>query len=290
MSQQEDDRFGSEEASLTSRRGSILAFLLDNLKSSNPRVRALAIRDLGDHISPMVINKLIALARHDPDLHVRCQAITGLGNCIYRSGLSAYDPETDLDAARADERLSQIDCERIYESLLDIYRDQERTLLERRRAVEALSFFSNETVEEVIADLYSYPDKSARCSALVAMGRNGSARWVQVLRKEMSSPDRKMRIEAINAAGELGLDCLGKDLWRLTYSEDKEIMLAAIWSLGQTGWDGAFDRLDELTLHQDPEVRQVADEAMEEWMFYNGLESGYYDELEEEADEWEHSW
>ncbi len=290
MSQQEDDRFMAEEASLSGRRGSILAFLLDNLKSSNPRVRALAIRDLGDHVSPAVIDRLIALARSDPDLHVRCQAITGLGNCIYRSGLSAYDPETDLDAARADERLSQIDCERIYESLLRIYHDRGRSLLERRRAVEALSFFSNETVEDVIAELYSHPDKSARCSALIAMGRNGSARWVSVLRKEMYNPDHETRIEAINAAGELGLDCLGKDLWRLTYSEDKEIMLAAIWSLGQTGWDGAFDRLDELTLHQDPEIRQVADEAMEEWMFYNGLESGYDEELEDEADDWERSW
>ena len=50
-------------------------------------------------------------------------------------------------------------------------------------------------------------------------------------------------------------------------------MLAALWALGQTGWDSAFDRLDELTLHEDPEIADAADEAMEEWLFYNELNS-----------------
>ena len=59
-------------------------------------------------------------------------------------------------------------------------------------------------------------------------------------------------------------------------------MLAAVWSLGQTGWSGAFERLDELTLDEDPDIADIADEAMDEWLFFNGLSS----EVEEsDADE-----
>ncbi len=134
----------------------------------------------------------------------------------------------------------------------------------------------------MIAELYARPEKAAKLSALRAMGRNASSRWVDVLRAEFYNPDRDLQLQAIQSAGEISFDSLGKDLLRLTYSEDRDVMLDALWSLGQTGWDGAFDRLDELTLHRDPEVREVADEAMDEWLFYNGLESEYAEEEEDE--------
>jgi HEAT repeat protein len=109
------------------------------------------------------------------------------------------------------------------------------------------------------------------------MGWNGARRWERPLRQAFQHPDREIQIEAIHAAGESGLEELGQELWSLTYDEDKEIALSAIWALGQTGWEGAFERLDELTLDVDPQVRECADEAMEEWLFFNGLleDDGY---------------
>jgi hypothetical protein len=86
-----------------------------------------------------------------------------------------------------------------------------------------------------------------------------------------------VRLEAIRAAGESGMEELGQELLSLTYAEDQDVALAAIWALGQTGWDGAFERLDELTLDPDSQFRECADEAMEEWLFFNGLaENGTY--------------
>ena len=115
-------------------------------------------------------------------------------------------------------------------------------------------------------------------TVFVAMGASGAERWVKVLRPELTNPDQDLQIEAIHAAGDLGLDNLGKDLWELTFDDDHEIALSAIWALGQTGWDGAFERLDELTLHADQEISDCADEAMEEWLFYNGLSPDHDDD------------
>ena len=134
-----------------------------------------------------------------------------------------------------------------------------------------MSYYHGTTVEDLIAELYARPEKEAKISALAAMGYNGATRWEGTLRAEFSNPDLETQLEAVTAAGEMGLPSLGKDLWRMTYADNSEVVLAAIWALGQTGWEGAFERLDELTLHTDQRIRECADEAMDEWLFYNGL-------------------
>jgi HEAT repeat protein len=273
-----------DELAVWNEQGSILPLLLEDLQDSNARVRVLAIKQMSDYTDKIVIERLIDLAQHDPDLDVRCTALSGLGNFIYIGGISAYDPEKDCEIICLDESISREDFERVYDFLLSVWQDVHLSLDEKECAIESLSFFSNHTVETLIAELYARPEKSARCSALTAMGRNGATRWVGTLRSELYSSDPDIQLEAIYAAGEMGLDVLGKDLWRLTYSEDKDTVLAAVWSLGQTGWDGAFDRLDELTLHDDLEIRETADEAMDEWLFYNGLGSDY-DDLEDQEPE-----
>ena len=251
--------------------GSILSLLLENLHSPSPRVRSLAVRDLSDDTDTIVVQGMLALADRDPDLDVRCAAIAGLGNYMYIGGVSDYDLDTDQELVCTEDCLTDADFERVYHLLLSIYRDEKRTLDERRYAVESLSCFDNETVEDLIAELHRRPEKEAKISALLAMGFNAATRWEAPLRRELSNPDQDVQIEAIRAVGESGLDSLGKDLWRLTYADSKEVVLAAIWSLGQTGWESAFERLDELTLDDDTQIRECADEAMDEWLFYNGL-------------------
>ncbi len=252
--------------------------LLQNLGDPDPQMRMLAIEEMEDCPDVKVLQRLIDVAQRDPELEVRCAAISGLGRLIYTQGISAYDPETDQEVVSSDGWLSREDLKRVYDLLLSVCRDPACSLDEKRCAVEAQSFFGNETVEDLIAQLYERPEKEAKLSALTAMGRNGSARWTEIIRQELYSPERDLQLEAIDAAGEMSLEGVGQDLWRLTYSEDKDVMLTALWALGQTGWDGAFDRLDELTLHEDPEIAEAADEAMEEWLFYNGLSSEYSQE------------
>lgn len=264
----------------------ILSRLLEGLDDPDPQQRILVTEALSDFVDVVVLDRLIDLAQHDPDLRVRCAAIESTGAFTYVACSWAYDPEQDQDIYYDDDLVSREDLERLYAFLLSVYHDEERSLDERRYAVESLGFFCGRTVEDLIAELYARPEKLARSSALVAMGINCSLRWADILAQELYNPDVEMQISAIVAVGESGMDACGKDLWRLTFSENESVLLAAIWSLGQTGWDGAFDRLDELGLHPDPEVRQAADEAMAEWLLYSMLESEYEDDeqdlLEEE--------
>jgi HEAT repeat protein len=247
------------------------------LNAPDAQVRAEAIEGLSECSPEAAIARLIDLAERDPEPVVRCAALIGLGELLYSCGASAYDPETDHDALMQCEELPPEDVRRAFQLLLEVYRDPERTAAERRTAVEAVSCFSNPQVEETILDLYRRPDTESRISALVAMGRNGASRWLETMRRNLYHEDHEVQLVAVLAAGELGHEELGKDLLHLTYAEDRELMMAALWSLGQTAWEGAFDRLDECTLHPDPEVAEVADDALDEWLFFTGLEASDLD-------------
>jgi HEAT repeat protein len=251
-------------------KGSILPLLLANLRDPNPRVRILAIREIADYADSRALSPLIELAECDPQLQVRCAAILALGDYVYIGGIASSE-EDESDAWYQEDSLDLVDLERTRDFLLSLYHDRARTLEEQRRAVESLSHMPNREVEEAIAELYARPEKEAKISALRAMGWNGAHRWEKTLQRALAHPDRELKIEAIHAAGESGLEELGRDLWPLTYVEDKDIAMAAVWALGQTGWEGAFERLDELTLDPDPQIRECADQAMDEWLFFNGL-------------------
>jgi HEAT repeat protein len=232
------------------------------------------------------MERLIDLAQHDPEPGVRCKAISGLGRYVYEGDITDFEWQDPY----IDDWLSKADFERVCDLLKRIYHDAQHPLDERRYAVEALSFLAGDEIERMIGELYACPDKPARVSALFAMGRNGSERWLDILGQEIDNPDKDVQIEAIDAAGEMNAEPLGKDLWRLTYAEDKDVMLSAIWALGQTGWEGAFERLDELTFDRDPEIREVADAAMEEWMLFNHLDAEFDEEEGESWEEGESDW
>jgi HEAT repeat protein len=251
--------------------GSILSLLLESLQDPNPRVRILALGGVSGYEDEVAVTRVLEMADRDPDLEVRLAALSVLGDYVYDGDTNDYGGMPDEPLFAAGDLLAEADFERVCALLFAVYRDAARTLDEQRIAVESLSHLTSAAVEEMIAELYARPEKAAKISALASMGWNGNPRWERIVRHELSNPDLDIQVEAIHAAGELGPDSLGKDLWRLTYADDRDVALAAIWALGQTGWDGAFERLDELTLDPDTQIRECADEAMEEWLFYNGL-------------------
>lgn len=251
--------------------GAIPQWLLDQLLESEPDIRIEAVEALSTCREDLAINSLIERAQTDADRDVRCTALLALGQFIYLGSISEYgtgDPELF-------EEISQEDYDRTLAFLLSVYRDESLPLDERRSAVEALGFGAGDDVVQAISELYARPDKESKISALRAMGRNGALAWLDVVGRELYSDDLDIQIEAIDAAGEMSADLLGKDLLRLTYADDREVVLSALWALGQTGWEGAFDRLDEMSLHPDVEIREVADEAMDEWLLFNGLTSDH---------------
>jgi HEAT repeat protein len=265
-----------------------LPVLKDFLDDEEAEVRKLAIRGLWDYPEPKMIEVLFDKAENDPDEGVRCRAIITLGRYIYEGVMADYDFDWGpMEEIMREGELPQEDFLRVKGFLLGLYRNQQKTLDERRFAVEALSFLSDPEVFELIEEAYAHPDEKMKMSAIFAMGRNGHVRWEDTILDELYNPVKELRIEAIRAAGEAGFEGAGKDLWRLTYSDDRDVKLEAIWALGQTGWEGAFERLDELAyFSEDAEIRETAELALEEWYLYSGSLGEYYEEGDwEEFDE-----
>jgi HEAT repeat protein len=273
-----EDTLGQPRDDSGSDEGGIAQWVLDQLQESEPDVRIEAIEALSDCREDLAIDCLIDRVRTDADGDVRCAALLALGQYIYLGTISDYD----TSHPELFEEIPEGEYDRTREFLFSVYRDESRPLGERRCAVEALSFDGGEDILDAIAELYARPEKMAQMSALRAMGRSASVRWLNIVGQELYNDDLDVQIEAIEAAGEMSADSLGKDLLRLTYADDRDVVLSALWALGQTGWDGAFDRLDEMSLHPDGEVREIADEAMDEWLFFNGLTSDLDEEEEDE--------
>jgi hypothetical protein len=194
-----------------------------------------------------------------------------------------FGPMTEI---LREEELPQADFVRAKEFLQSVYADGTRSLDERRSALEALSFLSDPEIADLVEEAYNQPEREMKISAVFAMGRSGLIRWTDILGRELYNDDWEIQREAIRAVGEMGLDGLGKDLWRLTYADKREIMLEALAALAQTGWEEAFDRIDELTLETDQEIAQAAEEAMDEWILMNEIQSlGDEPELDLDWDE-----
>jgi len=266
-----------------------IAFLESLLENSanDPQVRALAIRGLWYYPEPALIDRLIEMAEQDPSPLVRARAVSGLGIYMYEGEMADYGydfgPMTEI---LREEDLPQADFVRAKEFLQSVYADVTRSLDERRFALEALSFLSDPEVADLVEEAYNQPEREMKISAVFAMGRSGLMRWTDILGHELYNDDWEIQREAIRAVGEMGLDELGKDLSRLTYADEREIMLEALAALAQTGWEGAFDRIDELTLDTDQEIAQAAEEAMDEWILMNELQSlGDEPELDLDWDE-----
>lgn len=246
--------------------------LRNHLNDPEAEVRMLAIEGLWNYPDPTFIPLLFDAAENDPDEQVRCRAIITLGRYIYEGAMADYDYDFgSMDEIMRFDELPQEDFVKVKAFLCDIYHDEGKTLDERRFAVEALSFLSDDESADIIEQAYAHPDPKMKLSAIFSMGRNGNTRWTETIIKELYNPDVELQREAIQAAGEAGLTEAGKDLWRLTYSENREIQMEAIWALGQSGWEGAFERLDELSLDStSPEIQEIAEAALEEWHIYSG--------------------
>ncbi|MBN1579196.1 MAG: HEAT repeat domain-containing protein [Anaerolineae bacterium] len=260
---------------------------LARLDDTDPETRVTAIQNLWNHVDAEVMERLYDLAQNDPDQTVRGKALSGLGRYIYEAVILDFE----WDDPYLDDWYTEQDYQRIYTLLTGVYTDESKSLEERRYAVEGLSFLYDDPIPGFIEELYVRPEKEAKISALFAMGRNGSKRWLDILGREIWSRDKEIRIEAIDAVAEMNADSFGKDLWRMTYDHDQDVVMAAIWALGQTGWEEAFERLDELTLHPDPDISQLADVALEEWMMFSQLsdDAGLLAEDEDLNDETEWS-
>lgn len=235
------------------------------IKDRDEQIRSKAVLCLWDYPTPCFLKILIDISKNDKSEIVRSKSIITLGRYIYEGCMDGYDLalNQEIDA----EQVTEDDFKLTRKFLLEVYKNQNKSINERRHSLEALSFINDEDIKDLIKQAYNSTEKVMKQSAIYSMGRNSNDNneWDALLLKELSNPDKDIQIQAVRAVGESKLEKSGPNIIELTYSDDKSLKVESIWALGQIGWKNAFDRLYELSESDDPEIHRVADEAIDEW-------------------------
>ncbi len=197
-----------------------------------PEVRQLAIGGLWEDEGSDLPTLFGRLARGDQSEDVRAQAAQGLG----RFAEMAESGKLDATATSS-----------IRRTLFDMAADENESWNVRRRAIESAAVFSTEPrLNSLIQALYDEDELGLRATAVFAMGRTMSPRWLPTVINEFVSDDAEIRYEAARASGQFNdVDAL-PGLSELAKDEDLEVRLAAISSIGAIGGSGALRILRRL--------------------------------------------
>lgn len=199
-------------------------------------VRRIAVEGVLEDSGLDTVERVLALALHDPFSEVRATAARALGQFVLQGELGKLPEAFNL---------------RLQDAVLALYNDLDEDLDVRRRALEAISNCGREGVKEMIREAYDTDELPMRVSAVYAMGRSCDDIWTPQILDELSSDDPELRFEAARAAGELELQKALPRLIELAYEDDREIQEAAIWSLGEIGGSTSRKVLSELAALAD---------------------------------------
>src|SRR5574341_665320 len=254
-----------------------LTLLRSLLDDSDAEVRAEAIACLWNDPNPKWIDILMRKATEDIHSEVRAHALSALGRYVFEGEAASFEGWDNYATTIAPE-----DYTRVTEFLLQVAQDPDEALEARRYAIEALAFRTDDPeVLDLIEWAYHHRDRRLKVSAIFAMARNGDARWTDYILTEMQDPDPEIQYEAVRAAGELGLPEATDALIDLARGKGvrKSLRLLAIYALGETGDERAYPILDQLSRSRDRDVRDVARDAIDEWLAITALDE-YDDEFE----------
>ena len=229
------------------------------MDDASPRVRQATIIALWDVADMRYLGPLMDKAESDPDDGVRGKAASVLGIYVYEAITNGTLDEARYLALR--------------KFLLDLARDPDEALIVRRMAIEALSFDTDEAIQDLIEWAYRHPASEVRMTAVFAMGRSRLRRWFDAILDELDSPEKQLRLEAINAAGEAAMASATPGLRSLARSRDKDVSLAAVWALARARGPGALETLELCSQSEDSEVRQAAADAIEEFYDFGRAEA-----------------
>ena len=261
--------------------------------------RLQVIRQMGEvaEDNPEVdFQQVFRLGLHDPETEVRVQAIEGLWECQERwligelVELMTKDPEIEVRSTAAShmgkfallgelEEMRPRDIATVRQALLDVIHNRDEELDVRRRAVEAISPFSDDAINDVIREAYHSDALKMRASALYAMGVHCDPAWLPAVLTELKSDNPEMRFEAVRACGELEDEHAVPALIETVRDEDLQVREAAVEALGRVGGRRAKQALKRMLTADDPTLQEAARAALEELeISENPLTMPYQDE------------
>lgn len=250
------------------------AIFIMGLNDPDPEVQVAAIKGLWENDLPALVPPFIHLLKTEETEAVRAAAATALGKYIYLGELEEMDSAALMLAEQA---------------LLETIRKPGETVEVIRRAIESISFSSQEGIDNLIEMAYYHEDEQMQVSALFAMGRNFNPKWEEIVLAELDNHRAEMRFEAARACGELAIKQSVDRLIQLIEEDpDLEVVQNAIWALGQIGGNQAKDVLDALVESADEAISASAEEALAELTLLGGELADLFDynvdELPEDGD------
>lgn len=222
------------------------------LKDDDPDVREKAVMGLWECEDRAFMSPLISLLRQDQDEKVRSASAMALGK--YAS----------LAEAR---KLLPRDGEKLMSTLLAVIENKSESLEVRRRAIEAIGFFSGPVVKRVTEEAYRSNEPRMRCSAVFAMGRSCNQAWLHTIIRELGSDEPAMRYEAANACAEFGEEASVPHLVKLVGDDDPEVQVSALRALGAIGGPLAKRALTSCLSSKDDFLEEAARAALDHAQF-----------------------
>lgn len=146
----------------------------------------------------------------------------------------------------------------------------DRSLLVRRRALEALGFSCREEVEDLISKACQSTDTLWLESALCAIGRSADNNWDKQVLSFLDHPAPEVQIAAIHAAGDLGISRARVPLLDLLAGEpdDAELRAELIWALSQIGGERVQETFEDLIDNtEDPDEIEILEDALDNLSF-----------------------
>ncbi len=235
------------------------------INDEDAEVRQYALEGLWEDEDARLIPHIIYRMRHDEAVTVRAAAAQLLANFAYQGELGKLRAEP-FRAVR--------------EALLEACQDEGEAIEVRRRALESVSYITDERVPPLIEQAYTHPDALMRQSALFAMGRSYDKRWAAIVLRELYNPDPAMRYEAARACGELELRDAVHGLLDMLEDGDDELKEIALKALGQIGGQKAKRALKRYTKSKQIALREAATEALAEWEYLYGDDQHFFGDPE----------
>lgn len=219
------------------------------LHDDEQEVRVTAIEGLWECRDHWLIGELVDLMQKDETEEVRATAASHLGKFALLAELQELRPRN---------------VTRVRQALLDVINNKDEGVDVRRRAVEAISPFSDDAINDLIREAYHSDLQKMQASSLYAMGVHCDPAWLPVLLVELKSDNPEMRHEAARACGEMEDERAVPALVETTRDEDLQVRGAAIEALGRIGSRRAKLALNRLLSSEDAGVREAAQNALEE--------------------------
>ena len=146
------------------------------------------------------------------------------------------------------------DSKLIFDSLFGIISNISEPNSIRMNALESVSIFNHEAVDEYILSAWNSAEFYSKKSSVICMGLSGDTKWMNYIVEDLSHEDSKIRCEASTSLGIIGTESELFHLEKLLEDEDLDVQLSAIISIQSIGGEKALKLLEQSLLSPEPLV------------------------------------